>query len=308
MKKIYFILFMLFIIIFNFFPEIIILKNGEKIKGKIITVEEDNIKIESSLGLILVNKKDIKNIYYDENKINEENIDNKNIIKNENIKILKDYYEIKNNVTGTIKKNPGGWVVDLKYNNNEIKGDFWKRASIELPVNDFRIELEINNKDYKGTIRQKKPLFGQGIYEIDLRLDKQNMKGEITRSYKKTYKKDLFNIDIEDKNFKGYIEFLRNTYNKTIALKLNDIDVSGHLLNTKLNLQDYTLRFDKKKIIGTIERKMPYYNFNFQCSDLTNDELFIFLFLRIYLFIDDYTRQESEYQDPESNIASPDRW
>ena len=71
-----------------------------------------------------------------------------------------------NTITGSIKKNPGGWYLNLKYNDKMIEGDFQRQASVNLPVNSFPLNIKINKIKYRGNISQKIPVFGVIIMRL----------------------------------------------------------------------------------------------------------------------------------------------
>jgi hypothetical protein len=209
-----------------------------------------------------------------------------------------------NTITGSIKKEPGDWYINLKYNEKNIEGDFQRQAFVNLPVNTYPLNVTINKIKYKGNISQKIPVFGNNFYDVDIfSTSNTGFKGNIKTSHQKSYRKDIFDIDLNDKvidkNLTGYIEFMRKKGNKIFSLKLDDQDITGSMMQKSIYQSEYSLRFGDKSIKGTIDNKRPEYIFNFQTSDLTNDQIFIFLFFEVYLLIDDYTENGPNTYSPD---------
>ena len=88
-------------------------------------------------------------------------------------------------LTGKLIRKPRSWSLDLLYNEKEIKGEFYNRAAINLPVNTYKIGITIDKKKYKGNILKKKPLFGKDFYEIDMSCNRVPLEGEINKSFRK---------------------------------------------------------------------------------------------------------------------------
>ncbi|MBN2544831.1 MAG: hypothetical protein JXB50_03475 [Spirochaetes bacterium] len=77
MKKIFILMLILFCSI-TIFAEVISLKNGEKIKGKIISADDNSITVETSFGKMVIDKEKIETIIYDDSKISEKEESKKN--------------------------------------------------------------------------------------------------------------------------------------------------------------------------------------------------------------------------------------
>jgi len=70
MKKI-FILILILLCSISLFAEVITLKNGEKIIGKIVSADDNSVTIETSFGKMIVDKQKIETIIYDSSKTSE---------------------------------------------------------------------------------------------------------------------------------------------------------------------------------------------------------------------------------------------
>ena len=118
----------------------------------------------------------------------------------------------------------------------------------------------------------------------------------------------MFDFDFSDndidKNLTGYIEYMRKNNNKVFSFKLDDQGITGTMMQKGVYLSEYTLRFGDKKISGTIDNKRPEYIFKFQTADLTEDQIFIFLFFEIYLLIDEYTVNGSDNYSPNADALT----
>ncbi len=66
MKKTIFVFILLFIIIAFILSEVIIMKNEKVINGKIINMNDDTITVITKTEEMVINKYDVKNIYYNE--------------------------------------------------------------------------------------------------------------------------------------------------------------------------------------------------------------------------------------------------
>ena len=67
MKKLIVTLILFLIIISQLFSEILILKNGKEIKGKIIKMDEDTITVITKKEEIVIERDNIKITFFDEN-------------------------------------------------------------------------------------------------------------------------------------------------------------------------------------------------------------------------------------------------
>ena len=194
--------------------------------------------------------------------------------------------DLNNKLTGTISRTYGNWDIDMHYNDIAIKGDFNKQVSIELPVNVYEVNFLIDKKKYTGKITQMKPLFALPFFEFDFNANKINFKGKIKLNYKNSFKKEIFEIIYGNDDFDGYVESTRNN-NKIISAKLKNVNITGNFNEKGIYLSAYSLRFNDKKISGSIDNKRPKYIYDFKSSDLTEDQLFLFLLFHIYFLINE---------------------
>jgi hypothetical protein len=196
--------------------------------------------------------------------------------------------DLKNRLVGTIKKNPGSWYISMKYNDMKIDGNFYKPAPVEMVIDSFIIELEINKLKYKGNLLFKKPMVGPDYYEfLNMKLNKKDLDGQIRKDFKNTYRKDVFDCTIEDNDLTGYLEFFRTNKNVSINLKNNETPIIGMQIQKDIYLKNISLRFGDKKLTGTVRNDRPFYKYNFQTAGLTEEDLFLFLFIEMYLLIDE---------------------
>ena len=211
----------------------------------------------------------------------------------------------KNALTGNIKKTPKSWVINLKYMDKDIKGEIKETSNIYTSQYEFSVTLNIFGIDYYGTINFKN--IENRIYNISLSNKNVSITGNITTNYSTdSYRDDIFNIILGNKNFNGGIEYSRKEDSKNINLKLDDEIITGNETDKKIYNQDYSMTFNDKKITGFIKNKRPYYNFDFQSDPLNEDEVFLFLFVENYFLIDQYImdRVEAEkyIEDQDKNL------
>ncbi|OHD10641.1 MAG: hypothetical protein A2086_01935 [Spirochaetes bacterium GWD1_27_9] len=129
------------------FGEIFVLENGDIIRGAIISSEEDNIIIKSSLGVLTISKEKIKKIYLTEDQLKEDMNIKKEIKTKDNIEdqLENDSKEIKEKI--------------ITLNKEEKDKDSLKAKSIEEDDDEEIADKEENiqdNKDKNYTKKEEK--------------------------------------------------------------------------------------------------------------------------------------------------------
>ena len=198
-------------------------------------------------------------------------------------------------LTGTIDiKFSKYWHIDMTYNDKIVKGEFNKRVALNLPKNRYIVEIRIGDKMYKGSIYRKSPLFGKNSYEIDILCYKTKLEGEITAYYKKVYKQHKIECILGNSFFEGDIIYGRKNEEANISIKNEDNKLNGFtvLQDRKTRIIDYV--FNDKKIFGTIAIERTFDEYNIKAEDLTDDELFFFLFLETFFKIDKRAEKEAK--------------
>ena len=198
-------------------------------------------------------------------------------------------------ITGTIDiKFSRYWYIDMGYNGKIIEGEFSRRAPMILPNNRYVVEIRIGDKMYKGSIYRKIPMFGKNSYEVDMLCYKTKLEGEITTFYKKVYKQHKIECIFGDSFFEGLITYGRKNDEANISIKNENFNISGYTVmkDRKNRIIDY--KINDKKIFGTIAIERAEDIYTLKAQDLTDDELFFFLFLETFFKIDKKAEEESK--------------
>lgn len=198
-------------------------------------------------------------------------------------------------MTGTINiKFSKYWYINMTYNDKIIEGKFDKRVPMSLPKNRYVIEIRIGDKMYKGSIYRKSPLFGKTSYEIDILCDKTKFTGDITAFYKKVFKEHKIECIYGDSFFEGLITYGRKNDEANISIKYDNNKINGYtVMKDRSNrIIDYII--NDKKIFGTVTIDRTVDEYNIKVQELTDDELFFFLFLEVFFKIDKRAEDESK--------------
>jgi hypothetical protein len=212
----------------------------------------------------------------------------------------------KNILSGNIKKTPVSWIINLKYKDKDITGEFKEISNVNINAANFAILLNIFDDNYNGTINYSKLATNGKIYNIELLNNKNIFKGSISTSYDDAYRKDIFGLVDGQKNISGNIMYSRKNYDENINLKLGDESVAGSILNKSVYLQNYSLKFDDKQISGIINNKRPYYNFSFIADELNEEEILIFLYVEIHHLIDEFNMDNEQSEKFKEDNPVPD--
>lgn len=197
---------------------------------------------------------------------------------------------------GVITKKTTVWRMDFDYGDNKIiRGEFNRVAPVKIPKNRYKIEFEIGDKLYKGSIFYHIPLFQGNYYTVEIDCEDILLTGEIKRSHKKVYKKDEFNLRYDRTRFRGDILYERKNDGKNINITFGDKRITGRVFTETRGINStkkVNLVIDGKKILGSIERGVGFEQYKLQASgELTDEDLFWFFFFMIYFEIDDYNEE-----------------
>ena len=209
-------------------------------------------------------------------------------------------------ITGTINlKFTRYWYIDMTYNDKIIQGEFSKKVGLNLPKNRYSVEIRIGDKMYKGSIFRKSPVFGKSSYEIDILCYKTKLEGEITTFYKKVFKQHKIECILGDSFFEGLITYGRKNDEAKISIKNENFKIDGYTLmkDRKNRVIDYLI--NDKKIFGTVAIDRTIDEYNIKTEDLTDDELFFFLFLETFFKIDKRAEEESKKITKENQNTGP---